>query len=242
MLAVLCSDPRAHAPQPEAQILTRIVEAYDWSAKNFGNFGQPFFSDELSLRDFFAESCENFIKAARDKLSPSGLLVLKHPALLRVLDSFQRLMPAARVITMLRDPRDQIASELEVAKRSGKSQTVPFLAARLMSFFENTTGIDDTVVVRYEDLVRDFRSVVARLERELGVKITFDPTRRWPDMSGLESFKAWPASTPKYGCPIDPKGVGRYKRDLDGGEIRIIETICEDLMSRFKYPRETHSS
>ena len=33
MLAVLCSDPPAHPPQPESQVLNRIVEAKPCQSK-----------------------------------------------------------------------------------------------------------------------------------------------------------------------------------------------------------------
>lgn len=231
-------------------MLTRIVEAYDWANHNFELFGRPFLGDHASLRAVFAAACDRFLATAREQVPRSGLLVLKSPELLPVLDRFRELVPRARVVVMLRDPRDQVASEIEVAARRHRGWKLPVLwayrrsgllarryATRLRDQFAVTGRITDTVNVRYEDLVRDFGSVKAALEAQLGVQIGFRPEEPWPDISDIEEFRAFASWSPKYGRPVDPASVGRYRADLRRHEVAAVERICGGVMHRFGYDR-----
>lgn len=238
MLAVICSDPNAHPPQPEAQILSQIVRAYEWSHRQYGAFGRPFLNRQ-GLRELFAGTCRNFLQKARTSLAPPKTLVLKHPAMLPHLKSFQDLLPTASVITMVRDPRDQICSELEIEMATSGQRSVKKHAEKLLRWCVDTDNIEKTMVVRYEDLVQDFRAVKTRLETELNLTILLDPDKPWPDISSLKQFRNKPSWNENYGKRVTTNSVGRYRHDLTADEIRIIETLCCDLMSKFGYSAVT---
>ena len=240
MLAVLCSDPRAHPPQPDSQVLTRIVEAYAWSAANFDMFGRPFLADRSSLRNVFAAACRSFLSDARRALSANGLLVLKHTALFRVLAEFRELVPEARVVVTVRDPRDQVASELEVDRRAHRADVgaVSRHAQALHDRFHGDPDLKDAVVIRYEDLVGDFFAVKERLEAELDVELKFDPGAPWPALEDLEPGRVFPSWGPKYGGPVDAGSVGRFRSELDPEQIAEIEAACRAIMEQFGYQHE----
>ena len=234
---LLSSDTRAHPPQPESQVLTRIVEAYAWSAQNFDIFGRPYFTERSALRNVFAATCRTFISDARRALSADGVLVLKHPALFKVLAEFQELVPEARVVVTVRDPRDQIASELEVARRAhgADAGNVKTYALALQSWFGANPDLKNVVVIRYEDLVGDFSTVKKRLESELDLELNFDPTAPWPALHDLEPMRAFPAWGPKYGGPVDASSVSRFRAELTPQKIAEIEATCRPIMEQFGY-------
>lgn len=237
--ALLCSDERAHAPQPESQLLTRLTEVFRWGSINFDPFARPYFGDEAKLDDFFSRVCREFLAEARKSLSRGGLLVLKHPALFKFLSEFRELLPEVQIVITVRDPRDQIASELEVAKRADrKHQRTAFEYAKaLQSWFENEPDLSGTTVVRYEDLVSDFDDTKRRLESRLNLKLTFDPAKSWPDLSDIDQMRHFPAWGPKYGQPVDQSGAGRHRRDLSADQISEIEAVCHPIMQAFEYER-----
>ncbi len=240
LTAVLCSDPRAHPPQPETQILTRIVEAYAWSDAQFETFGQPFFADRAALRASFAGACRSFLANAEATLGAKGLLVLKHPRLSKSLAAFRQLLPEARIVVTVRDPRDQVASELEVDRRAGQTarRGVRSHAAALRDWFAEPPGLEGASVVRYEDLVGDFDAVRTRLEAELELNVPFDPAGAWPELAALDPLRRFPAWSPKYGGRIDAQSVGRFRADLSRDQIAEIEATGAALMERFGYAPE----
>jgi len=235
MLAVLCSDPRANAPAAESQTLTRIVEAYHWAENNFDDFGSPYFESRLEQRRLFSDACARFMLAAYRRTSSDGVLVLKHPALMNVLPAFRALSPATNVVMMVRDPRDQIASEL--ALRSNGNRTVKQYSEALVSWHERALPCEGVHIVRYEDLVSGFELEKARLEIRFSLTLRFQAKKPWPDTSGLRGFRDKPSWSEKYGRPIDTKGVGRFRTDLSKQEVQTIEEICGDLMEAYGYGR-----
>lgn len=237
MMAVLCSDPRANPPLPEAQALTRMVEAYQWAALHHDDFVETLLGSPDRLRRLYSSWVTQFLEAVVRHVPNEGLLVLKHPAMMRVLGSLLELAPALRPVVMVRDPRDQVASEREVAARAGRpARPADELAANLTAWFD---GLDPAglTVVRYEDLVVDFVRVKQRLEADLNLRLSFDPSAPWPDLGRLAALRKYPSWGPKYGRPVDARGVGRYVADLDEAEIAVVEDACASYMTRFGYLR-----
>lgn len=235
MLAVLCSDPRANAPAAESQTLTRIVEAYQWAESNFDDFGRPYFESRLEQRRLFSDACARFMLAAYRRTSSNGILVLKHPALMNVLPAFRAVSPATNVVMMVRDPRDQIASEL--ALRSNGTRDVKAHAETLASWYDRGLPYEGVHIVRYEDLVSDPESEKTKLEKRFSLTLRFQADKHWPDISGLHGFRDKPSWSEKYGQPIDTASVGRFRADLSEPEVQTVEEICVDLMEAHGYGR-----
>lgn len=238
MMAVLCSDRRANPVLPEAQALTRLVEAYHWSKQHHRDFVEPLIGTPARLRDLYAGWVSEFFNTVADTVENDGQLVLKHPAMIRVLTSLLEIAPLVRPVVLVRDPRDQVASELEVSARAGHSKQRPeVLGSRLNSWFENLYR-NDLCVVRYEDLVCDYASVKRRLETELELRISFDPAVPWPNVGGLANMRDFPSWGPKYGKPLDAASVGRYQSELSRDDVIAVEESCSEYMDRFDYPRQ----
>lgn len=237
MMAILCSDPRANSLVPEAQAITRIVEAYQWTAQNHEQFADFLVGPHDQLKRLYSGWLSELLGVAAHQIPNNGLLVLKHPAMVRVLGPLMELAPSVQPVVMVRDPRDQVASEQAVAARAGRPNSdAAALAKNLRSWFDglDTSGL---TIVRYEDLVSDYVNVKKHLETNLDLQLSFEPSASWPNLDGLSRMLAYPSWSSKYGQAIDTGSVGRYTADLGTVEIAAIEDICASYMMRFGYAR-----
>ena len=159
----------------------------------------------------------------------------------------------------MRDPRDVIASMIEVGKKLKAQGTATDAMARLfigrnmdqlsqhvMSFYEpvfrnRASGLRERIhFLRYEDLVQEPDQQMQILRRFTGLKLAGIDPHAAPDTGkvdhdrGSEYQRAW--KTDKDGKAIADGSIGRYRKVLDRKEVAAIEKNCRRLMTRFKYP------
>ena len=249
LTSIMCSNPRANSLGQEAQILTRIVESYKWSIDNFKDFGSSFFPDKQSLTSLFQNHVANYIQQVSSYSSPGGILVLKNPEISIVMEYLYALLPNAMYLATIRDPRDQIAAELEVvAKRRAAQNNIKSQSRNtgsLIKLYKNyLEGIltfkrqypHSLFIIRYEDLVQHSETTISLLENHTRINIPFNPSEEWPRVSrfaGLDTVS--PSSSPLYGKPISDSSVGRYKKDLYEKEINTIENAFQHFMTQYGY-------
>ena len=248
--AILCSDKRANPLGQECQLLTRMLEAYQWGVEKFDDFGRSFFESSSDYKTFYKKVVTDFTHTVAEKMSPGGVLILKNPELSKVIMAVDSLFPDATLLATVRDPRDQVAAELEVGKkRVGMGMKPPgytqrnigLLSERYSGFLRGILAIQENnperiCIVRYEDMVLDTLSVIKRLRIATNLDIDFDPNKPWPKVSryaGLKSIS--PTSSKLYGGAVENSSVGRYKNDLNQEEISTIEDNCQRIMTLFNY-------
>jgi len=250
LAAVLSSDKRANPLGQEAQILTRIIEAYRWGRERFEQFGCSFFDDPDMYRTFFQEIVDRFQIEVSERIS-SGVLVLKNPEFSLVMLDIAELFPYATLLVTVRDPRDQIASELEVSLRrlvdNGQdprllNRNIADLAGYYVNYYREILELRARQpgrihVVRYEDLVLQAAKSLNEIRAITGLKLSFDPKKTWSRVSDQASLHSGPSRSDLYGAPIDARSVGRYKRDLSIDELNVVEEVCSELMDEFDYQR-----
>lgn len=145
--------------------------------------------------------------------------------------------PQARMIQVVRDPRDRFAS---VVGRAGPgSERRASIVGRWLrstrAAVRNARRYPGRyLVLRYEDLVADPWEHTRRVCQFLGVE--FEPAmmemRGGDDRSregGNSSFEELPPGV------ISTRSVGRYRQALEPGTVAFIETLCRPLMRRFGY-------
>jgi hypothetical protein len=150
-------------------------------------------------------------------------------------------LPAARVVHMLRDPRDVLASQRAIWGPSAQhivSTTHDWRRSAALARRHQVVHRGAYAVVRYEDLVFDPARVVRDLCRTLDLDyrpamLDLSGQLLWPEAEGDDS---WPAGS---STAISPGRVGRHLCDLAPGEARYVEWRARREMDDWGYARAT---
>lgn len=250
---IVCSYERVNPALSEAQLITRLMETLKWASDEdvFPHFIQHTFPSRADLVCYFSGILQDYARRTRE-VHRASTAVFKNPEYSLVLDELLLTAPEARFIFCVRDPRDQIASELDVLARRrqmlGKDhpvaqpRTVASLAREVHTYYERALAREADsgerfLFLRYEDVVRNFPGTMAKLDAFTGLKGNcFDPAGKWPRNveAGLE-VADYPTWSPLYGQPLADTSVGRFRQLLAPGEIHEIEQLCAPAMERFGY-------
>jgi hypothetical protein len=190
--SILCADEDANPLVREAQWITHFARLYRWSKDNFAAIQNDYFASPEECRDFHAKLLTQFLAQASQRLGERPCLVLKNPEMTALFGDLRELATEAKFAVMMRDPRDIIASMLEVREkfdRQKKTAPIPLerdmksLSLRVRSYyapFADTSLREDTLFVRYEDLTHNPQHEVQRLRNFTGLALAdFDPARDW---------------------------------------------------------------
>jgi hypothetical protein len=124
-----------------------------------------------------------------------------------------------RVVDLLRDPRDVLASIRAFRRRGYGPEEDGFVerfAAQLAAMAATPPDVD-RVVLRYEDLVADLDGCADRLGSWLGVRLDADAVR-----DGLHDHRT---------SPSPEASVGRWRHELDPGEADDLVAALGPAMS-----------
>jgi hypothetical protein len=147
--------------------------------------------------------------------------------------------PDARCIHIVRDPRDNFLTyQRKHHGLSAEDFSVGWNSS-LNAGIQNQKkyGKDHYHLLRYEDLTIEPESTLQELISFLGIQD--DNVLRIPTSDG----NPW-AGNSQFGDKfqgISSRPVGRWKRELDGKKVNIIESLCADLMSQEGYEFELNS-
>ena len=166
------------------------------------------------------------------------------PLYVMAIPAIQELMPNARFIHMVRDPRDVICSVLKM--RFGADDVVVAamewhltLGCWLMA--ERIVSADRRMECRYEDLCTVPEQTMAclagflnRSESDAAAALAQHATDGSKSATGFENVATVSHHT-RLTEPISPSRVGRYKSELSTAQIRAIEEIAQYGMLAYGY-------
>ncbi len=234
----------------EAQPLTRLLDAFDWCEGNFERMTADFFRDVPDYLDFRAEVCRRFVERAWRALGGPATLVLKNPELALHADRLAAMFPECRVVACVRDPLDQVASELEVQDRRraaqgtgrGHERGAEVFAGEYLHYLEPLLELADADSsrlrwLRYEDLVAWTPETVAGLAAFTGIDVArYRPEQAWavPD-AYLDRLAERPSASAYYGKSMSRERVGAYRERLNDDEIAEVKRVTDAVRKRFRY-------
>jgi hypothetical protein len=152
-------------------------------------------------------------------------------------DDIFREFPDARMIHVLRDPRDRYASQ---SRHRRASRGKVGAGADLWLWSVQRARRNSVVhrgrymVVRYEDLVAHAQEVI----EDVCAFIEEDPAT---EMMPLPSDSPSPARSQTWPRAISTASVGRYRRDLTRREVAFIELVSARRMTSLGYPLDEGS-
>jgi hypothetical protein len=255
---ILCQDAQANPFTHEAKYLRHLVGAYRFGRQTFRLETKDFFRDEAQYVEFNARIVRAFLQNVLDQYPQASHLVLKEPHLTMLFPELGELLPKARFLCVVRDPRDAIASMVKVGGRLHEAgvqdemarmftrRNMDELTRFFLSFYEPALRVRRpefqrrVLLLRYEDLVEQPQRAIEVIRGFTGLRIAaFDPARDmdlgrvdYRDDSKMQ--RAW--KTERDGKAISGDRVGQYRDVLSAAEVRAVEAGCRVMMKRFKYP------
>ena len=170
----------------------------------------------------------------------------KTPRFVRHRALFDASFPGIRWILVHRDPRAVVLSML----RSGQHTSSVWHACErwnrdnrpvidALAREDGAAGPSSTLVLRYEDLVRDYDRTIDRLFRFVGV----EPIGRAAVERGARpvffSRSRFAINTVRGGMVPDEAALDRWRRELTRSQLARIEAHCAEGMAALGYERVT---
>lgn len=202
-------------------------------------------------RDKFVELQRHFALSVLDSIGDTPVILEKTPAHVTVLDEILEVLPEARCIHIIRDPRAVAASLAAAGKdwgRSWASTSALRNARRWVDCVGAGIALRDRpstyCEVRYEDLLADPAPHLQRIFDWMGVGAAdsfcdrVSEENRFDNIQKVTTHTAWDLSS-------EPKGFFRkgkadaWKEDLSRRDIAAVESVAGPLMQRLGYERVT---
>jgi hypothetical protein len=242
--SLLCSGEGASPMIGECVYLRGVVETYLRSLSLFDAHTKDYFKTPEELRRFCADQANQFLGHTWRHLGEPQFLVLKHPQLTRYFPPLHALLPEARMVVCLRDPRDTVASAIAAQRRGAREFgakdpagiAASLLATYLPCFASRAPSCHrQTAYVTYEGLVREPQSVIPRLSCFTKIDLTgFDPATDRPlAKSQLDGSKqeGQPFYSSLFSETIKDSHVGRYRDILSNADLAKVERECSPLLA-----------
>lgn len=145
--------------------------------------------------------------------------------------------PTARMLHMMRDPRDRYASSITRWSRgAGRvgGATARWLYSEALARRNSARFPDRYRIVRYEDLVRRPEAVLREICAFVGE--TYEPDML--SLAGADGFRARGGNS-SYGrdaaATISPRSVGRFQTVLSRREVAFMQSMARGEMVRAGY-------
>ncbi|QXD16009.1 sulfotransferase [Rhodocaloribacter litoris] len=254
METLLCQAPTSNPKLPEAHYLRCLMAAYRLAKGSIQHQVPQFFDSEEDFRRYNAGLVKQFIERTRARVGGSAHLVLKDPKMTKTFPEVYELLPSARFICMVRDPRDVVASLLKVGEKmlaqgrndfvaqATRGRDLVALCRYLMAFYAPLWTVqeerfwDRMLFVRYEDLVQNPEGILDEVQEFTGLELKLpDGERLDTGTVDFERKAQNPRFSELYGKQVSRARVGAYAGVLRPEEVRVVEQACADFMRLFRY-------
>ncbi|NWK55703.1 sulfotransferase [Verrucomicrobiaceae bacterium N1E253] len=206
-----------------------------------GGMPQSHILDELTKPQLmkYRRVYRTFIELALGEKTNGRMVIDKNPDLLQLLPSVIRVLPEARILMALRDPRDILISIFSqplppnhnaICHLSLQS-SAQFVAKRLGLWIKLRENLPEAAcILKYEDVVRNFQPEVKRALGHIGLD--------WHEQCGNPAQRAAEkvVQSPTYAAirePVHSKSVGRWQNYAQWLDPQMSE--LEDTLEALGY-------
>jgi protein-tyrosine sulfotransferase len=256
---VLCSAENTNPYISESWFLSDIMRMYRWNLTRYDVRHADQFGSVRNFRDLIWMNVRHYLSMVSAKYNDPEILVLKHPELTYYFHELSQRFHNFRFVVIVRDPRDVIASVMEVAQRhhNNRIASPQTELTDMKQHCDNYLGyytdvlhhIDDfggrLLFVKYEDFMAQPEQSLQRISQFAGPR--YDVSRAidfLPEHASAPNFNKnerekdpfsgafW---SDAYTQPINTSRIGRYKEVMNAQQIEEVERRLDLFGNRFGY-------
>lgn len=157
----------------------------------------------------------------------------KNPGYSLFVPELREVFPSARFVHVVRDPRDNVYSFSRVPFDADDTATLAYRWNHYnAAILEATRRFPSAFLrLRYEDLVRAPESELQRLCRFLDVEFVAEMLVRRPATTA-------PSWHPHRNVPVSDSLAGRWQREMNSEDVRLVDRICSPVARELGYDVE----
>lgn len=250
--SILCSTQATPPPAAEDGTVRYLALAYEDTLRRFDSHAGFFFEDRDKAYRFYRQMVLRYLHEIGGRWPDASHLVIKQPLLTHHFPTLAKLLPRARFVIAVRDPRDVVASLVEVSAREKEQRGlqrimgVPAMTQRVLQHYAAVLqefGARDSkrvMWVRYEDMVRAPETVARRLGAFTGLDLSGyqsgEPWRGWADGTvNLEERRKSAFFSPLWGQAVTDERIGTWAKVLDDRQAATVARVLAPIMQAFAY-------
>lgn len=237
----LCNMPTAFPFLPECTLITQQIELYSRTLHSCDpQRFQAYFANQQNLLNYYCANVARLVDqvAILNQKLGANTLVLKDPCLCLYLDVLKDLLPHHRLIVLVRDPRDVLASMKIVTAKKKKRWNVKEAAMELLNYYgqigyHQQRTDKDSIFLRYEDIVVGQNTIIQDFLQKKNDGVAFTQA----DVSAVRNRLdlSDPFFSELYLQPTTSEKIGSYAKILSVNEIYYIESVYSGVMQRWGY-------
>lgn len=226
---------------PECTFLTKQVELFN----HILNYSDPerfksYFYNKENIINYYKELVIKMLALVVEINKKQGdeTLILKDPELSLYLDDIKSLFPTHKLILLIRDPRDVLASMKNVMARKREAWNLEHTSAQIFLYYAKIAEYqecmsEDTLLVRYEDLIT---KGLGEVQKFLQKSVQENVSKGDIAASIHKNFSSSDPFFSEFYLQQTTKDlIGRYKETLLESEISYIEKAYSGVISRWDY-------
>jgi hypothetical protein len=255
----LCTAENTNPYITESWLIRDLMSSLRMRAPRFEIMGEDQFGTMGNLNELVKMTIQMYLRMVSVRHRDPDLLILKHPELSRYFLELAAMFPTMRFLAIIRDPRDVIVSMRKVRQKHieddsispfARMKTIADLCGYWASHYAHLVRAekrfgDRLQFLRYEDAMRDPKSMIAEVGGRLGARYDLDAIPNF-DKKNAESatFKKElrdkdPFSSAfwsdLYTKSLSTERIGKFADVLKPEEIEEIQTRLKGLGERFQY-------
>ena len=246
----LCASKIFNPSLPENHLVPYLVELFiKQIERNQVKEKNLIFNSNNEIQIYFKECIQNFFRKVSKKYNTQNLC-FKSILFATNIHIMNIIFPEVKFIMTVRDPRDIIASMLQVSDKQKKSNITPqyprnmkvlsdFINKQYHNFFnhKNSEFFKNSVfIAKYEDFVLHHKETLNEIMQKFDIDFSFKEIHDyWQNSLNLSNESNSFFKSELWGKPISNKKIGSYKDILSTAEIDDINSYCKEIINYFDY-------
>jgi sulfotransferase family protein len=248
--SVLCGAPESNDMMYECIYLREQLRMYATWIQQSERGLSDFFDGKKGLTEFTKQLVFNLIDLTHKQQLEPQHLVMKNPEITMYFSVLMEFMPETKYVVAVRDPKDVVASMIEVARKQKErahgsnmvaaGRNMQKLTGLYLSYYNDLLKSRPkhngrVMFIRYEDLVTKYDEMVPVLIKFTGLDLSkHDPEAAWKytrDRGKNEMF-----DTESRGKRMTASNIGNYNDILNTEEAQQVDKYAAPFMKIFGYP------